>query len=156
MPQLAVFGLYVVAVAAITAETLQTLVEFTWDNPTASHAVAIPFVTLVLIYLNRAIQERVIETFHFALRPGSYLFLGTSESPDGSNDLFLRFDNNAHVYESRTVTSRLALPLTDSPMTTLRAQPRMPEPRPPDRIMPADLHQRLLEHYAPPSVIVTE
>ena len=33
----------------------------------------------LLIYLNRAIQERVLETFHFALRPGGILFLGTSE-----------------------------------------------------------------------------
>src|SRR5262249_37453952 len=110
----------------------------------------------LLIYLNRAIQERVIETFHFALRPGAFLFLGSSESPDGSNDLFLRFDTNAHVYESRTVTSRLALPLTDSPTATLRPQPRLPEPRQADRIMPSDLHQRILEGYAPPSVIVTE
>src|SRR5262245_66634138 len=40
-------------VAAITAGILRTLVELTWDNPTASHAVGIPFVTLVLIYMNR-------------------------------------------------------------------------------------------------------
>lgn len=54
VPRLAVlFGLHVVAVAAITAGILRTLVEFTWDNPTASHAVGIPFVTLVLIYMNR-------------------------------------------------------------------------------------------------------
>src|SRR5262249_33430204 len=57
----------------------------------------------LLIYLNRSIQERVVETFHFALRPGAYLFLGTSESPEGANDLFLRVDGNAHLYESRTV-----------------------------------------------------
>ena len=35
----------------------------------------------LLIYLNRAAQERVVETFHFALRPGRYLLLGGSESP---------------------------------------------------------------------------
>src|SRR5262245_40662026 len=54
VPKLAVlFGLHVVMVAAITAGILRTLVELTWDNPTASHAVGIPFVTLVLIYMNR-------------------------------------------------------------------------------------------------------
>ena len=42
----------------------------------------------LLIYLNRAVQERVIETFHFALRPGGFLFLGASESPEASHDLF--------------------------------------------------------------------
>ena len=110
----------------------------------------------LLIYLNRSIQERVVETFHFALRPGGYLFLGTSESPDGANDLFLRVDTTAHVYESRTVTSRLAIPLADAPITVPKLPARTPEPRPPEKISPADLHQRLLEQYAPPSAIVTE
>src|SRR5262245_12314895 len=110
----------------------------------------------LLIYLNRSIQERVVETFHFALRPGGYLFLGTSESPDGANDLFLRIDANAHVYESRTVTSRLAIPLADGPIAMPKLPVRAPEPRPAEKISPADLHQRLLEQYAPPSVVVTE
>jgi two-component system CheB/CheR fusion protein len=110
----------------------------------------------LLIYLNRVIQERVIETFHFALRPGACLFLGSSESPEGSNDHFLRLDSNAHIYESRAVTSRVALPLVETPFTVVRAvQPRPADPRG-ERISPADLHQRLLEQYAPPSVIVTE
>src|SRR5262249_52554123 len=53
VPRLALlFGLHVMAVAAITAGILRTLVEFTWDNPTAPHAVGVPFVTLVLIYMN--------------------------------------------------------------------------------------------------------
>jgi two-component system CheB/CheR fusion protein len=109
----------------------------------------------VLIYLNRAIQERVVETFHFALRPGGYLFLGTSESPDSANtNLFLRLDANAHVYESRTATSRLAIPLADAPLIVPKL-PARAEPRLQDRISPADLHQRVLEQYAPPSVIVT-
>ncbi|HMF98645.1 MAG TPA: CheR family methyltransferase [Vicinamibacterales bacterium] len=110
----------------------------------------------LLIYLNRSVQERVVETFHFALRPGGYLFLGTSESPDGTNDLFLRIDANAHVYESRTVTSRLTIPHIDTPITVPKLPARSPEQRPPEKISPADLHQRLLEQYAPPSVIVTE
>ena len=31
----------------------------------------------VLIYLNRSAQDRVMETFHFALQPGGVLFLGS-------------------------------------------------------------------------------
>jgi two-component system CheB/CheR fusion protein len=109
----------------------------------------------LLIYLNRPIQERVVETFHFALRPGGYLFLGTSESPEGTNDLFLRVDGPAHIYESRTVTSRLAIPLGEPLVAAPRSATRTPELRP-DRISPADLHQRLLEQYAAPSIVVTE
>jgi two-component system CheB/CheR fusion protein len=106
----------------------------------------------LLIYLNRSIQAQVIETFHFALRPGAYLFVGASESPEGTNDLFMRFDSTAHVYESRSITSRLPIPLADGPPTVRPA--RMLEVRPAERIAPADLHQRLLEQYAPPSVVI--
>lgn len=111
----------------------------------------------VLIYLNRTIQGRVIETFHFALRPGGYLFVGGSEAPDGPDDLFLRIAADAHLYESRTATSRIVMPRTA--MTTLATevyQPRAAEPRAAEQLGPADLHQRVLEQYAPPSVLVNE
>jgi two-component system CheB/CheR fusion protein len=42
----------------------------------------------LLIYLNGTAQERAMETFHFALKPGGYLFIGSSESIDGSGDLY--------------------------------------------------------------------
>jgi two-component system, chemotaxis family, CheB/CheR fusion protein len=110
----------------------------------------------LLIYLNHSIQERVLQTFHFALRPGGYLFLGTSESPDGTASLFLRIDANAHLYESRSVASRLAIPLLEPPITMPRLPVRAPEQRAAEKISPPELHQRLLEQYAAPSVIVTE
>jgi len=108
----------------------------------------------LLIYLNRAFQERIVETFHFALRPGGYLFLGTSESPDGTGDLFLKVDASAHIYQSRTVTSRVIPPRGDVAVSVPRTPARTQDGRPPDRILPADLHQQLLERYAPPSVVV--
>ena len=37
----------------------------------------------LLIYLNRHAQARAVQTFQYALRPGGYLFLGSSESPEG-------------------------------------------------------------------------
>src|SRR5947209_7751847 len=64
----------------------------------------------LLIYLNRAAQERVMQTFHFALNPGRFLFPGTSQSVDGSGDLFMAFDKEAHVYKSRPAPARLPPP----------------------------------------------
>ena len=110
----------------------------------------------LLIYFNRPAQERIIQTFHFALRPGRYLFLGTSETPEALNELFMPADKTAHVYESRTVTSRIALLVGDQPAFVPREPPRPPETRPNERILPADLHHQLLERYAPPSVVVTD
>ncbi len=109
----------------------------------------------LLIYLNRTVQERILETFHFALRPSALLMLGPSESPDGSGDLFAPFDRTAHLYESRTVTSRVVLP--EAPrVTPTRSTMRSTENRLVERFAPIDAHHRLLEEYAPPSLIVTE
>jgi two-component system CheB/CheR fusion protein len=108
----------------------------------------------LLIYLNRTAQSRVLETFHFALRPLGLLMLGPSESPEGS-DLFAPFDRAAHLYESRTATPRALLP--DAPKATAaRMVTRPADAQPVDRVAPLDIHHRLLEEYAPPSLIVTE
>jgi two-component system CheB/CheR fusion protein len=112
----------------------------------------------LLIYLNRSVQERLIETFHFALRPGGYLFLGAAETPDSGAALFAAIDKEAHIYESRSATTtRLPLPLSERPIHTISAStlPR-PEARVSERIPPGELHLRLLEQFAPPSVIVTD
>lgn len=114
----------------------------------------------LLIYLNRPAQERVMQVFHFALNPGGFLFLGTSESVDGSADLFMTVDKEAHIYQSRAIAARLALPLTEIP-ASVRAdrqqqEVRVQELRALERISYADLHQRLVEQYVPPSVVVNE
>ena len=108
----------------------------------------------LLIYLNRAAQDQVIETFHFALRPGGYLMLGPSESPDGSSELFVPVDRGNHIYQSRSVSSRVAaLPQLSGATPRI---PRMAEPRAAERFAPLDAHHRLLEEYAAPSLVVTD
>ncbi|HVS97779.1 MAG TPA: CheR family methyltransferase [Puia sp.] len=115
----------------------------------------------VLIYLNRAAQERVMETFHFALNPGGFLFLGSSESADGANDLYSIFSREYHIFQSRKKLVR-SFPVPESVLTFRIEQPRLSpnnnerENRALERITFGDLHQRLLEEYAPPSVIVNE
>src|SRR3954471_9859841 len=93
----------------------------------------------VLIYLDRSVQERVLETFHFALRPASYLFLGGSESAEGSSDLFMLVDKNAHIYETRPVSTRLVR--TDRSDVARVQTPRAELPsvatRPSERMYPA-------------------
>jgi two-component system CheB/CheR fusion protein len=109
----------------------------------------------LLIYLNRAAQDQVIETFNFALRPGGYLLLGPSESPDGGNEMFITVDRNVHLYESRMIAHHGAL--RTSPVgPPLRSSVRIPQARSPERFAPLDAHHRLLEEYAPPSIVVTE
>jgi two-component system CheB/CheR fusion protein len=114
----------------------------------------------LLIYLNRTAQERVMQVFHFALNPGGFLFLGTSESVDGSGDLFMTVDKEAHLYQSRAIAARTALPITELQVTKRddqrQKEERVQERHAFERISYADLHQRLVEQYIPPSVVVNE
>ena len=114
----------------------------------------------LLIYLNRTAQQRLLEVLHFALRPGGHLFLGVSESVESGGDLFVSVDRESHLFQSRPVPPRLPIPLPelaaqhrdDSPGTAVRAvaQPAR------DRLSFGDLHLRMLERYAAPSIVVNE
>ncbi|MEX3921138.1 CheR family methyltransferase [Paraburkholderia sp. BR10872] len=118
----------------------------------------------VLIYLERSVQRQILELFHFALRPDGYLFLGSAESADAADDLFAVVDKKHRVYRARKIVNR-ARQATAFP--SLAQASGVPEevqavagsavpPPPVERrsFSFSALHQRVLEEYAPPSVIV--
>jgi two-component system CheB/CheR fusion protein len=120
----------------------------------------------LLIYLDQTAQERVMETFHFSLKPGGYLFIGSSESVQSANDLFATVSKEHHVSQSRQATSRVLPTRGTTPLSVRFKMPpsaiktgEMTEERE-KRVLQcisfADLHQRLLEQYAPPSIVVNE
>jgi two-component system, chemotaxis family, CheB/CheR fusion protein len=114
----------------------------------------------VMIYLNHVAQERVTETFHFALNPGGYLFLGSSESVDGATDLYAAYNRENHIFQSRRVSHR-AYPIPETVPNVHVTKPRSSlalehESKTPERFSFGDLHQQLLEQYAPPSLVVNE
>jgi len=53
----------------------------------------------LLIYLGGPVQKRIIPLFHFALSPGGYLFLGSSESVGEHTDLFAVVDRKLKLYQ---------------------------------------------------------
>jgi two-component system, chemotaxis family, CheB/CheR fusion protein len=114
----------------------------------------------LLIYLNRTAQDKVMEVLHFALRPGSYLFLGTSESINGASDLFMTVDKDHHIFQSRAVAARLNLPIPDLSITARLDQrardERVQEVRAQERLSYLELQLRMLEQYGPPSVLINE
>ncbi len=115
----------------------------------------------MLIYLNQTAQERVMETMHFALNPGGYLFLGLSESIEGAGDLYAPVNKHFHIYQSRRASGRTSYPVPEvspSLMYTEKSPPSAETKVPTalERISYGDLHQQLLEQYAPPSIVVNE
>ncbi len=108
----------------------------------------------MLIYLNRASQQRVMKAFQFALRGGGYLFLGGAETTDEGLDLFDVVDKAAHIYQVRSTGTRPHLETLEprtKPIPTTSSDVRVPE-----HVSAADLHLRLLEQFAPPSIVVSD
>lgn len=109
----------------------------------------------LLIYFGPEIQNRVIPTFHYALRSGGYLFLGTSESISQHGDLFATLDKKNRIFQARDhVRSGYRLPM-------MVGDPRIVAPdaeRSPARIAAYPLRQavesHVLEKFAPPHVVV--
>jgi two-component system, chemotaxis family, CheB/CheR fusion protein len=111
----------------------------------------------LLIYLDRAIQRQIFQTFHFALKPGGFLFLGSSESAEVAADLFTAFDKKNRIYQAKVLTSRprvTTVPLSRfAPGPTYLSGVRQPVAKQP-RLATGDLHRRAIEDSASPSVIV--
>lgn len=97
----------------------------------------------LLIYLNRDAQDRVLKLLHFALRGDGILFLGASESAENLA-LFSAVDAKARIYQRLSSATQV---------DTLVAS--APPPAPPEHAGTLGaLHFRLVERYAPPSVLV--
>ncbi|MFL6673518.1 MAG: CheR family methyltransferase, partial [Massilia sp.] len=110
----------------------------------------------LLIYLDRDVHAELLEMFHFALKPGGILFLGSSESADTASTFFSVVDKKHRIYKANVVqrTARYMpnLPMATSPGLAARHLDfRTLEKRRPGY---ADLHRRLAERHAPPSVLV--
>ncbi|PRX32181.1 two-component system CheB/CheR fusion protein [Paraburkholderia sp. BL18I3N2] len=110
----------------------------------------------LLIYFGQDVQGQVIPTFHYALRPDGYLFLGTSESVSQFDDLFAPVEKKHRIFRRRSVPApHVRLPLMVSSMRTGQAgdlATRRPE------VGAVALRQmvdaQVLERFSPPHVLV--
>jgi two-component system CheB/CheR fusion protein len=65
----------------------------------------------LLIYLKPTLQGQIIPLFHYALRPGGYLFLGLSENVARYTDLFHPLDRKNRVFQRGDLVGRPLIPL---------------------------------------------
>lgn len=78
----------------------------------------------LLIYLNTDLQNRVIPIFHFSLRPGGILFLGSSENVTRHQKLFAHVDRRNRVFRRIETATRI---IPDFPLTTRVRSPEAME-----------------------------
>ncbi|MBY0331975.1 MAG: PAS domain-containing protein [Acetobacteraceae bacterium] len=126
----------------------------------------------LLIYLDNEVQRRVVPVFHYALRPGGYLFLGTAEGIGSFGELFAPLEQGNRIFRRRDhatlASAPVWLPEIPNAATPTGAAPRAPPgamaaaaggggPERPIGTVPTLRHQverRLLERFAPAHVVV--
>jgi len=109
----------------------------------------------LMIYLGPELQKKLLPLFHYSLKPGGVLFLGSAESIGNFNYLFTPLESKAHIYRREPV-SLTALEVEfparnfQSPMTPFDTTP--PPSSLPNLQSLAD--QLLLQTFAPAAVLV--
>jgi two-component system CheB/CheR fusion protein len=112
----------------------------------------------LLIYFEPHAQRTVLTLFHFSLKPGGFLFLGSSESPGGLLDEFDTLDEHAKIYRKRRDIGlprdlKLPLPRSGSASRVL-ATPVVRNVGVSAQLLA--VYDRLLDRFMPPSFVVDE
>jgi two-component system CheB/CheR fusion protein len=111
----------------------------------------------LLIYLDADLQKKLLALFHYSLKPGALLLLGTAETNGAQTELFATVDSKMKIYQ------RSGLPKMDElinfPGSYFRTKPVIIENKAKVEIseniqMLAD--QLLLQQFSPASVLVTD
>ncbi|HUG02707.1 MAG TPA: chemotaxis protein CheB [Longimicrobiales bacterium] len=107
----------------------------------------------LLIYLERDLQREVLALFHYSLTAEGILVLGTSEAVETSK-LFRVEDKKHRVYRRRAVTAAEArIPVF--PLSRTRHPAIVETEHVQGGIASGVLHERMVERYAPPSLLVS-
>ena len=108
----------------------------------------------LLIYMGGDLQKKLMPLFHYALNPGGFLFLGTSETVSEFGDLFTAVERKAKVYQRKedyAGAPRAALGKFLPPMTAIEtALPRTARAgaRLENQLVPRELtEQALLQQF---------
>lgn len=112
----------------------------------------------LLIYLNADIQSRVIPIFHFSLRSGGVLFLGSSENVTRHQKLFAPIDRGNRVFRRLDTATRI---IPDFPLSSrsraLATLDMAPADAPAPTRLTANVSRQaelIAERYAPAYVVV--
>jgi len=112
----------------------------------------------LLIYIEPATQDRILLLCHFALRPRGYLFLGSAETVGTHEKLFKLVERKWRIYQRIGTTPRDQI---DWRVGTAKSRGSTSRPEPLSETSRVALHANLtrgalLEHFAPPAVLVNE
>ena len=107
----------------------------------------------LLIYIDADMQDRVMRTFHYSLKPGGKLFLGSSETVTRATRLFSVKDKKHRIFERREIEGA-ALPDLSGIGRRLEPSVTPTAPRAPSDDRIDKIARRVTEKHNPPHVVV--
>ncbi len=109
----------------------------------------------LLIYLGPELQKKLLPLFHYSLKPGGILMLGSAESLGGYGEYFAPIDAKARLF--RRGGDALRGPDLDFPTRQFPARNESPMDAPPEPVpnLQALADHLLLQRFAPAAVLVT-
>jgi two-component system CheB/CheR fusion protein len=110
----------------------------------------------LLIYLEPVLQQAVLGTLAYALKPGGYLFLGSSETPAQVASYFEVVNRKWRIYRRLEGQVQLS-PLADvAERRVIHTAPAFVPPVPRQSTTRQVVEHVLLENYMPPSLVVNQ
>ena len=116
----------------------------------------------LLIYFNGAGTGESFGNISFCVKAERLSFSRLSESIDGAGDLYSSFNREERIFQARQTAPRIVYPVPDlSPslrydQNILPANGETAKTQSSERISYGELHGRILEQFAPPSIVVNE
>jgi two-component system, chemotaxis family, CheB/CheR fusion protein len=110
----------------------------------------------LLIYLGAELQKKLLPLFHYSLKPGGILMLGSAESIGNFTDLFEPLESKARLFKrsnSLLHPDELEFPTRHFP--TKAALPMEPKPETSTANLQTLADQLLLQKFSPAAVLVT-
>jgi two-component system CheB/CheR fusion protein len=115
----------------------------------------------LMIYLNAHLQKKILPLFHYSLKPGGLLFLGTAENLGENTNLFNTINKKWKIFERKGGQSTFHIAL-NLPIATQRIEiADMKNIEKNEKLkqynnISQHLEKILLEHYAPACVVINE
>jgi two-component system CheB/CheR fusion protein len=107
----------------------------------------------LMIYMERAAQTQLLQTFHFALKPGGLLMLGNAETADAAESLFEPVDKKQRLFRAHAMNRPRHVELL-RPIVAMTPALGVPQVMRATRPPLEDLHRRMQAQYAAPSVLI--
>ena len=116
----------------------------------------------LLIYIEPALQRKVMPMFHYALKPEGFLFLGVSESIGAFTDLFEPADKRHKIYSKKAApTQMLRLPVKKEPGEQQSPKRKLPlslplgkQGMPTEFTAQREADRISINQFAPPGVLI--